>query len=884
MKRSAARFRWLVIGPFLVAVVLLAALGMASADILSAVRAYVGGESLWSKGEKDAVYHLANYIQTRRTLDYQRFAEAIAIPLGDREARLELERPDPDLAIARRGFAQGGNHADDIDAMIRLFRNFRRVPFMADAIAIWTEADGQIAELNELAEQVRQQIEAGGPMSAQLLELQSRLAPLNERLTQLGQRFSATMGAASRSAQHIVQVATLGLALLLAATAVWFSSSLLRRQSHADQALRASEERFRSLWDTALDAIIVFDERSIVRYANPALAGLLGYAPSEVIGREMALMQPERLRAAHRRGIARYLQSRHRKLDWRSTEVPGLHRDGREIPLEIAFSHSERDGAHQFVGFLRDVSARNRADQALRVSEERLQRALDASQLCLWDFDVQSGSVYLSEAWSQWLGGPAEATRTTFAGLAERVPEDELQAVRAALVAAVKGDTVSYRVEHRVRKIDGSWLWNISEGRVVERDADGQALRMVGTNRDITERKQAEAARRDLEAQVRESQKMEAIGTLASGIAHDFNNILGAILGNVALARDDAGAAPAALQCLEQINKSATRARTLVQQILAFGRHQPQCLVNRPLRPLLEESLALMRTTLPAGVKLDALLCDETLQVLADATQIQQVLLNLCTNAWHALRDEPGRLEVGLEPIDNADGEMPARLAPGAYAHLWVSDDGCGMDRSTLERIFEPFFTTKPVGEGTGLGLSVVHGIVAAHGGTIRVDSVPGRGSTFHVYFPRVDAHDAKPTSSWGELLPLQSQGHGEHVLYLDDDEVMVLLAHQLLDRLGYRVSCFQDPRLALDALRAEPQAFDLVVSDFNMPECSGLDVAREVMRIRADLPVAITSGHLSDEQRSDILRRGVREVIHKENTLEELGPLVTRLLQRVEA
>ena len=202
MKRSAARFRWLVIGPFLVAVVLLAALGMASADILSAVRAYVGGESLWSKGEKDAVYHLANYIQTRRTLDYQRFAEAIAIPLGDREARLELERPDPDLAIARRGFAQGGNHADDIDAMIRLFRNFRRVPFMADAIAIWTEADGQIAELNELAEQVRQQIEAGGPMSAQLLELQSRLAPLNERLTQLGQRFSATMGAASPPCQY----------------------------------------------------------------------------------------------------------------------------------------------------------------------------------------------------------------------------------------------------------------------------------------------------------------------------------------------------------------------------------------------------------------------------------------------------------------------------------------------------------------------------------------------------------------------------------------------------------------------------------------------------------------------------------------------------------
>jgi PAS domain S-box-containing protein len=749
-----ARFRWFVIGPFLVVVVLLSALGIVSAMMLSAVRAYVGGESLWAKGQKDAVYHLLNYVESRDDRDHRKFAAAIAVPLGDRIARIELQRADPDLELARSGFLQGGNHPDDIDDMIWLFRHFRRVPFMADAIAIWAEGDREIEALSALGDQVRARISAGDTGSPALRSLLVELPVLNDRLTALEQRFSATMGEASRKTQAIMQGATLLLALTLASVAVLVSSRLLQQQA--------------------------------------------------------------------------------------------------------------------------------RGERALRISQERLQRALEASGLCLWDFDVRSGEVYLSEEWSELLGGPREPTRTTIAALFEAAPVSERTALRQAVTRALKGPDTGYRVEHRVERRDGSSMWVVSEGRVVERDADGRALRMVGTNRDITRQKADEAARLGLEAQLRESQKMEAIGTLAGGIAHDFNNILGAILSRLALLRDDLGADHRALAGLGQIDQSARRARRLVQQILAFSRREPQQLHNQALRPVLEETLALLRATLPAGVQLDATLADEPLHVLANATQIQQVLMNLGTNAWHALQGKPGRIELGLEAATlPADGHaQPAGIGPGDYAHVWVADTGCGMDETTRARIFEPFYTTKSVGVGTGLGLSVAHGIVAAHRGGIAVDSQLGQGSRFHLYLPLAPAQEATPLSDWGTLQPIPAQGRGRHVMVVDDDVVMAEVAAQLLQRLGYRTSTYLDAAGALDDIRAQPQAIDLVLSDFNMPALSGLELAREVTRIRADLPVVVTSGHLTEVQRSELLAAGVRGLVQKENTVDELGPLIRRLME----
>ena len=396
---------------------------------------------------------------------------------------------------------------------------------------------------------------------------------------------------------------------------------------------------------------------------------------------------------------------------------------------------------------------------------------------------------------------------------------------------------------------------------------------------DISDRKEAEADMHKFEAQLRHVQKMESVGTLAGGIAHDFNNILGAIIGNVALARQEVGEGHAALLPLEEIHKASVRARNLVRQILTFSRREPQELLTQLLRPIVEETHQLLRATLPARVEIEISVPDTQLHVQADATQVQQVLMNLCTNAWHALKDGAGRIHIGLEgtTLGEAGAQRLGGLPCGAYAHLWVSDNGVGMDEATRERIFEPFFTTKPVGQGTGLGLSVVHGILSAHHGAIEVDSAPGQGSTFHLYFPAVE-HAQAAAAVRPE--PLEStRGHGEHVLYVDDDETMVVMVERLLERAGYRVSSYHDANQAIAAVREHPSDFDFVVTDFNMPECSGLDVARELAGIRPELPVVISSGYITDELRGQARDMGVRGLLEKQNTFEELGSLVGRIL-----
>ena len=419
-------------------------------------------------------------------------------------------------------------------------------------------------------------------------------------------------------------------------------------------------------------------------------------------------------------------------------------------------------------------------------------------------------------------------------------------------------------------------------GRTVQIDAERAPASPVcrAVLVDVTERLRAEASMRLLEVQLRESQKMEAIGTLAGGIAHDFNNILGGILGNLDLARQDVGAGHPALQPLDQIHKASLRARILVQQILTFSHRQSEPAGRQAVRAPVAEALALLRTTVPAGVRLQVDLSDAPLFVWMDATQLQQVVMNLCTNAWHALKDGVGCISVVLGDTVIGDDVTPraGQLPPGRYAHLRVSDDGTGMDAAVQAHVFEPFFTTKPVGQGTGLGLAVVHGIVAAHGGAITVDSTQGRGSAFDVYLPLLDAPE--DTETVDPVAPQASvAGQGQHVLYVDDDEVMRVMVQHLLQRLGYRVSGFADPQAALTAIGEQPGAVDLVVTDHNMPGMSGLQLAAALAALRADLPIILSSGYVTDDMRAQAKRLGVRDVLHKENTLDELGKLVARVL-----
>ncbi|MDZ4293062.1 MAG: hypothetical protein A3B67_13590 [Burkholderiales bacterium RIFCSPHIGHO2_02_FULL_66_10] len=407
---------------------------------------------------------------------------------------------------------------------------------------------------------------------------------------------------------------------------------------------------------------------------------------------------------------------------------------------------------------------------------------------------------------------------------------------------------------------------------------DGGLIVWDGLLTDVTDRTEAQEARRRLEQQLGEVQKMESIGTLASGIAHDFNNVLAAILGNAHMAREDLkGGNPADVALsLEQIIKASDRARNLVDRILSFSRRDAARRQVQPLLPVLRESLSLLRSTLPAGVQLIESIDDPEASAEIDRTQFEQVLLNLCTNAWHALGDQGGRIEVGLGTVLlDAEASLPLGLLPGRHVRLWVQDNGSGMDDQVRQRIFEPFFTTKPVGKGTGLGLSVVHGIVRSHDGAIGVHSQPGQGTRFDIFIPAPPGGMAPAPVRGAVAQPDAGRGQGERVLLIEDDLLMSAMLLKLLVRHGYRVSHHSEPEQAMAAMLADPQAFDIVVTDYNMPQHSGLDVITAIRRMRPGLPTILVSGYVSDELRARAAAQGVCQVLEKTRVLDELVKLL---------
>ena len=450
------------------------------------------------------------------------------------------------------------------------------------------------------------------------------------------------------------------------------------------------------------------------------------------------------------------------------------------------------------------------------------------------------------------------------------------------------------RAEFELQRGDGT-AFQAQLDCVLQKAAAGRASIGIALT-DITERKQAEEARATLEAQLRESQKLQALGTLAGGIAHDFNNVLATILGNVELARQDVGPAHSALESLTEISKVSQRAKHLVDQILAFGRRKLMARTLIDLAPVIEESARLLRATQPAGVSLNVACAPDLPQVLADAMQIEQMLLNLCNNAWQAIEGQsrPGVVEIRLDAYEHAGDAVsdslpaltPDSLQPGRYACLAVRDNGGGMDEATRGHLFEPFFTTKAAGKGTGLGLSVVHGIAAGHQAVIQVQSKPGEGSTFRLYFPEATAADASIPVAAQHAVSQQatdapgSPANGEHILYVDDDESIVFLMKRLLERKGFRVSGFTRQEDALAAMRAAPGQFSLAVTDYNMPGMSGLEVARALRQIRADLPIVMASGYITEEMRAQAPAAGVCELVFKPGTVGELCDAVVRQVE----
>ena len=505
----------------------------------------------------------------------------------------------------------------------------------------------------------------------------------------------------------------------------------------------------------------------------------------------------------------------------------------RVIPLGSALGSSELA-----LILASDETARISAEQRLRHSVDQLEATLQAIPDLLFEMDASGVYLEVHARQPELLAAPA-------AELIGRNVREMLPPAAAAVVleaigdAAVSGTSVGRTYEVVV---PGSRRWfDLSVARKPNQP-DG-APTFILLSRDVTASKKAEEALRERDDKLRQAQKLEAIGTLARGIAHDFNNLLAAIVANVELARGEVDPAHPIVESLDAVAVASSRARDLVHQILTFSRNQPTKRSLISVQGVIEEVAMLLRATLPANVQLVTEVTGHVSDVLADATQLHQVIMNLATNARQALVRDAGQITIHLDAV-TVDGVAPYApgLASGRYVRIQVSDPGKGMDADTIPRIFDPFFTTKGIGGGNGLGLAVVHGIVADHGGAMTVNSVVDQGTTFVIYLP--EAATEGRTSTAERLVA--RRGAGQRVLLIDDEDALVNVGKRLLQRLGYEVTGYVHAADALEAFRAHPGDFDVALVDQNMPSMSGMDVARELRRLSPELPIVLVSGNLA--------------------------------------
>ena len=522
-----------------------------------------------------------------------------------------------------------------------------------------------------------------------------------------------------------------------------------------------------------------------------------------------------------------------------------------------------------------DVTAKLQAEEVLKESRERLKLLVDNLPVVMGRL-YQDGTVeFLEDKIEELAGYSAKEFGPHGRPWAEVILEEDQEQVRKAFLHAL-GTDHTYVRHYRVKTKDGRVIW-LQESGQIACDIQGRALYTDIVLLDITERKQAEEMRPQFEAQLRQAQRMDAIGSLAGGIAHDFNNILGVMLGYTEMAllglKEDDGLK----RRLQQVLKAGKRGKELVSQILSFSRPSPQ--ERRPVKmnAIVKEALNMLRATLPTTIELKMRLEeDQQDTILADPTQMHQVIINLCANAAHAMRDKGGVLDISVRPV-NLDAKTASQfhgLAPGPHIRVSVRDTGHGMDRDTMEKIFDPFFTTKKMEEGTGMGLAVVHGIIKAHGGAITVQSKVGRGSEFQIYLPRVEASELPG----GTEAPAVENGQ-ESLLFVDDEEWLVDMWKEILESLGYRMTVTTKPLEALQLFKENPKDFDLVIADQTMPQMTGLELAQELLAIRPELPIILVTGFSQLVTPEKAKAAGLRDYIMKPLSISELTNAISRSL-----
>jgi PAS domain S-box-containing protein len=631
-----------------------------------------------------------------------------------------------------------------------------------------------------------------------------------------------------------------------------------------EELLRASEEQYRAIFDASADALVLWDEHVRRVDVNPAYERIYGYSRAEVLAAAYGEQAPAQY-AERRRDLVRRTLAGERC----HVELESVRKDGSPIHVEVRTIPIQHRGRPHVLAISRDVTERKRAEAAVRASEERYRLLFEMDSDAILLVDAESLDIIDLNPVAGTLWG---YTRDELLRMKATELSVEQEQTRAAVQYGVGTITIPLRWH---RKKDGTvFPIEITANRF---ELEGRKI-VLAAIRDISQRQRAEAERAQLEAQLRQAQKMEAIGQLAGGIAHDFNNILQSILGNLTLSAERAEDLEDAklARYVERAQLSAQRARELIQQMLTFSRGrrgEPRVMA---LAPLVSEAAKLLRPMLPSTIEVRTQFSDEALRVKVDRVQAEQVLLNLCINARDAMRGQ-GTIALGVRAIDAASVCTACRQRfSGRFGELEVRDTGPGIAPEVVDRMFEPFFSTKEV--GSGMGLSMVHGIVHEHGGHVVVETAPGEGARFRVLLPATDGlvtpEEKKPRAHARPKL-------AGSVLVVDDENMILEFMGDLLANWGLDVTLKSSSIEAKHAFAAEPQRYDLVLTDHTMPRITGLELARQIRGIRPGTPVILYTGYGEDIAEAELAAAGVRALARKPVEPAELLVLLTTHLQQ---
>ncbi|MCK4542738.1 MAG: PAS domain S-box protein [Spirochaetales bacterium] len=664
---------------------------------------------------------------------------------------------------------------------------------------------------------------------------------------------------------------------------------------HIEEVLRESEEKHRLLAENTVDCIWQVNLDMECTYINQAVFPFFGYTPEEWIGSKLpehcSSEEMEKMQTIISNGLANLA-----KKTTKIFETSLYHKNGEEIPCEITGQIVLDDaGAPIYLqGTTRNITERKRVEKKLKESNDRQRYFHSMTRLMcdnlpdfIWTKDLENKFIFANKACCEKLlnardtDEPVGKTDMYFAAR-ERESHPENPEYHTFGETCMGSDLVVLKTKKPQRfdefgNVKGKFLY-IDVYKAPFRDENGNLIGTVGCARDITREKKAEEERIKLEAKLQQAQKMEAVGTLAGGIAHDLNNILFPISGYAEMLLQDVPEDSPLRQRLIDILQGTKRAGDLVKQILTFSRQKDHEMKPLKVHLVINEALKLIKSSLPSTIEITQNIKSDCGLVYADPTQIHQIVMNLCTNAYHAMEETGGKLTFNLKEVELAAEDLndPAMI-PGKYVCLTVSDTGPGMEQSITDRIFDPYFTTKEEGKGTGMGLAVVHGVVKSHGGNISVYSEPGKGTEFKVHLPVIKKQEE--TAKLKTDLPIQKGD--ERILLVDDEDIIAQMGKQMLERLGYHVTARTGSTDALEAFRENPDKFDLVISDMTMPIMTGEQLAAEIMKIRSDIPIILCTGfsEMMSEEKAKSL--GIKGFLMKPVVMKDFSNMIRKVLDK---